>query len=391
MAKVRRFISGYQLAPIGCILKMENQSKILIIDDEEVVLDSCTLILEGGNYSVTTASDGTQGLNLVREIQPDLVFVDLKMPGIQGIEVLEHITEQDPTIVSIVITGYATVTSAVEAMKKGAYDFLPKPFTPDEFRIITKRGLERRKLMLETIALRKEKEMLRENFAAIVSHELKSPLGAIQQNLFALTAELSQTLSESQNAKFERMKVRIDDLLKLINSWLRVYSVDISKIKDNFTTISAASIISKSIESIEPHAVRKDITIVPTIEDNLNTFEGDEGSLVEALVNILGNAVKYSHTNSQIKVNAREIDNNIEISISDSGVGIQPEDLPYVLSDFFRGKKDQTSEDSHGMGLTISKRIVEAHNGTISVASMPSKGTTFSIRIPYKEERIVHP
>jgi len=361
---------------------MENQPKILIIDDEEVVLDSCTLILEGGNYSVTTASDGTQGLNLVREIQPDLVFVDLKMPGIQGIEVLEHITEQDPTIVSIVITGYATVTSAVEAMKKGAYDFLPKPFTPDEFRIITKRGLERRKLMLETIALRKEKEMLRENFAAIVSHELKSPLGAIQQNLFALTAELSQTLSESQNAKFERMKVRIDDLLKLINSWLRVYSVDISKIKDNFTTISATSIISKSIESIEPHAVRKDITIVPTIEDNLNTFEGDEGSLVEAVVNILGNAVKYSHTNSQIKVNAREIDNNIEISISDSGVGIQPEDLPYMLSDFFRGKKDQTSEDSHGMGLTISKRIVEAHNGTISVASTPSKGTTFTIRIP---------
>ena len=361
---------------------MEDQPKIIIIDDEEVVLDSCTLILEGGNYSVTTASDGTQGLNLVREIHPDLVYIDLKMPGIQGIEVLEHITEQDPTIVSIVITGYATVTSAVEAMKKGAYDFLPKPFTPDEFRIITKRGLERRKLMLETIALRKEKEMLRENFAAIVSHELKSPLGAIQQNLYALSGELSGVLSETQQAKFDRMKARIDDLLKLINSWLRVYSVDISKIKDNFTTISAEAIITKAIESIEPHAVRKDITIVPTMEANLSTFEGDEVSLVETLVNILANAVKYSHPNSQILVNAREIDGNVEISISDSGVGIQPEDLPYVLSDFFRGKVDQTSEDSHGIGLTISKRIVEAHNGSISVASKPAKGTTFTIRIP---------
>ena len=155
------------------VRKMKNQSKIVIIDDEEVVLDSCTLILEGGDYSVTTASNGALGLKLVEENQPDLVFVDLKMPGIPGIEVLEKITESNPTIVSIVITGYATVTSAVEAMKKGAYDFLPKPFTPDEFRLITKRGLERRKLMLETIALRKEKEMLRENFAAIVSHELK--------------------------------------------------------------------------------------------------------------------------------------------------------------------------------------------------------------------------
>jgi len=207
---------------------MNTKPKIIIIDDEEVVLDSCTMILEGGDYSVSTASNGSLGLNLVEQIQPDLVFIDLKMPGIPGIEVLEKITEYNPTTVSIVITGYATVTSAVEAMKKGAYDFLPKPFTPDEFRLITKRGLERRRLMLETIALRKEKEMLRENFAAIVSHELKSPLGAIQQNLYALSSELTGVISENQQARFERMKSRIDDLIKLINSWLRVMSIDIA-------------------------------------------------------------------------------------------------------------------------------------------------------------------
>jgi signal transduction histidine kinase len=364
---------------------MKTKPKILIIDDEEVVLDSCTLILEGGEYSVTTASNGMLGLKLVEDVEPDLVYIDLKMPGIPGIEVLEKITELNPTIVSIVITGYATVTSAVEAMKKGAYDFLPKPFTPDEFRIITKRGLERRKLMLESIALRKEKEMLRENFAAIVSHELKSPLGAIQQNLFAMSAELTNTLSDSQLVKFDRMKTRIDDLLKLVNSWLRVYSVDISKIKENFSTLSVSSIISKAVETVEPHAVRKDITIVSTIEENICSIEGDEVSIVEALVNIIGNAVKYSYTNSRILVKATETEENIDISIADSGVGIQEDELPYVLSDFFRGKTDQTGAESHGIGLTISKRIIEAHNGSISVASKPSEGTTFIIRIPCKK------
>ena len=363
---------------------MKTKPKILIIDDEEVVLDSCTLILEGGDYSVTTASNGTLGLKLVEDIQPDLVFVDLKMPGIQGIEVLENITEINPTIVSIVITGYATVTSAVEAMKKGAYDFLPKPFTPDEFRIITKRGLERRKLMLEAIALRKEKEVLRENFAAIVSHELKSPLGAIQQNLYALSGELAGTLSENQLAKIERMKIRIDDLLKLINSWLRVYSVDITKIKDNFTTISVSSLLSKAIETIEPHAVRKDISLIQTIDESVSSIDGDEGSLVEALVNIIGNAVKYSYPGSKIKVNAIEKEGNVEISVIDSGVGIQEEELPNVLSDFFRGKTDQSGTDSHGIGLTISKRIIEAHNGSISVTSKANEGTTFMISIPSK-------
>src|SRR3989304_3326024 len=100
---------------------MDNKAKILIIDDEEVVLDSCAQILEGGNYRVATAMNGDLGLKRIAEFQPDLVFVDLKMPGIPGVEVLEGIQALDPTIVAIVITGYATVSSAVDAMKKGAY------------------------------------------------------------------------------------------------------------------------------------------------------------------------------------------------------------------------------------------------------------------------------
>src|SRR4030043_1740821 len=308
-------------------MAMNYKDKIIIIDDEEVILDSCTQILQGRNYYVSTAPDGMQGLKLVEEIKPDLVFIDLKMPGMPGLEVLKHIHDQDNTIVTIVITGYATVDSAVEAMKKGAYDFLPKPFTPDEFRLITKRGLERRKLMLETIALRKEKEILRENFAAIVSHELKSPLGAIQQNLFAMTSELAGKLTESQNAKFERMKVRMDDLLKLINSWLRVYSVDISKIKDNFSAIAVPTLISKAIEIVEPHAVRKDIHLIFGMNEQLSRVEGDETSLVEALVNIIGNAVKYSYAGSQVAINCTEKDGMIEIAISDTGVGIAQEEL----------------------------------------------------------------
>src|SRR5512136_135920 len=188
---------------------METKAKILIIDDEEVVLDSCIQILKGSGYNLATASNGSQGLQLLHEFQPDLVFVDLKMPGISGFEVLDKIHEMDPTIVTVVITGFATVGSAVDAMKKGAYDFLPKPFTPDEFRLITRRSLERRRLTLEAISLRREKELLREQFASIVSHELKAPLGAVQQNLFVLEYELASVLNEEQKGKLERLKIRV--------------------------------------------------------------------------------------------------------------------------------------------------------------------------------------
>jgi len=361
---------------------MNNQSKILIIDDEEVILDSCTRILKSSAYKLATASNGQLGVDLVKEFQPDLVYVDLKMPGISGIEVIEKIRDTDPTIVVIVITGFATVSSAVEAMKNGAYDFLPKPFTPDEFRLITQRGLDKRRLILETIQLRREKEMLREQFAAIVSHELKAPLGAVQQNLFVLVSELSNQLTEDQKVRFERMQTNITDLINLILTWLRVLSVDVMKIRDNFKPTSISAIITKATQSMLIHATRKDVEIISLVKEPLPLVNGDEGTLVEALVNILGNAIKYSRAKSQIKLYAEEIENVIVISVADTGIGISKEDLPFIFNDFYTGKDGQKIEKSTGLGLAITRRIIEAHNGSVSVESELGVGATFSIRLP---------
>jgi two-component system sensor histidine kinase/response regulator len=361
---------------------MTNLSRILIIDDEEVVLDSCTRILKNGPYKIATATDGRRGLSLVEEFQPDLIYVDLKMPGLSGIEVIDKIRDSDPSIVVIVITGYATVSSAVEAMKNGAYDFLPKPFTPDEFRLITQRGLDKRRLVLETIQLRKEKEMLREQFAAIVSHELKAPLGAVQQNLYVLVSELSNQLNKDQEDRFERMQTNIKDLITLILTWLRVLSVDVMKIRETFKPIIISTILSKATESVIPHATRKDVEIITSVKDPISLVNGDEGTLVEAVVNILGNAIKYSRSGSQIKLSAEEIESHILISIVDTGIGISKEDLPYIFNDFYTGKDGQKIEKSSGLGLAITRRIVEAHNGSISAESEMGKGTTFSICLP---------
>jgi signal transduction histidine kinase len=360
----------------------EAKSKILIIDDEEVVLDSCTQILEGGPYYAATAMDGTFGLELVREFHPDIVFVDLKMPGISGFEVLEKITEFDPTIVAVVITGYATVDSAVEAIKKGAYDFLPKPFTPDEFRVITQRGLERRRLVLETTALRHEREMLREHFAAIVSHELKAPLGAIQQNLFVHEHELADTLSEEQANRIKRMKGSIDNLLKLIHTWLRVITTDIKALQEQFEPITLSGVISQAVESVESHATRKDIDIDISIDEEIKMINGDEVTLREAIVNLVNNAIKYSQMGTKIHVNAKQEDDEIVISVKDRGVGIAEDDLPHIFGDFYVGKSAPEAERGSGLGLGITRRIIEAHGGSMSVESALEKGSTFKFRLP---------
>jgi signal transduction histidine kinase len=310
---------------------------------------------------------------------------DLKMPGISGFEVIEKVHDFDPTIVTIVITGYATVSSAVEAMKNGAYDFLAKPFTPDEFRLITQRGLDKRRLMLETIALKQEKEMLREQFAAIVSHELKAPLGAVQQNLFLLIDELSGQINEDQKKRFERMKININDLINLIHTWLRVLSVDVTKIKESFKPTYVNSIISKAVESVQPHAIRKDIELRSSPEAFLGLVNGDEGTLVEVVINILGNAIKYSRTGGQVSIHSGISGDEVLISVTDNGIGISREDLPYIFNDFYR-KSDQVGEQSSGLGLAIARRIIDVHQGSISVESELGKGSTFVIHLPSLKE-----
>ncbi len=361
---------------------MQPDHKILVIDDEEVVLDSCAQILEGGKYELATAADGASGLRLVREFRPDVVFVDLKMPGVSGFEVLQETQAMDASVVTIVITGYATVSSAVEAMAKGAYDFLPKPFTPDEFRLITQRGLEKRRLVLETIALKREREMLREHFAAIVSHELKAPLGAVQQNLYALTLELSTVLTEAQKARFERMKASLDNLLKLIQTWLRLYSTDIEGLAESFKATDVPPVIARAVEGLQPHAARKDLDLVTSLHEPLGVVQGDEGALTEALVNIIGNAIKYSRPGGRVLVKAEQEDGSILISVTDTGVGIAREDLPFIFDGVHVGSPGPAAERGSGLGLAITRRIIEAHHGSMSVDSELGKGSTFVIRLP---------
>jgi DNA-binding NtrC family response regulator len=143
---------------------------VLIIDDEESILDGCRQGLEKSGYSVVTSSEGSAGVKLARELKPEVAFVDLKMPNCSGMDIIELISRDMPDIVLIVITGYASIVSAVEAMKKGAYDYLPKPFTPDQIRAVTKRGMEHRHLKIEAGHLREEKERMERNF-----HHLRVP------------------------------------------------------------------------------------------------------------------------------------------------------------------------------------------------------------------------
>lgn len=356
---------------------------ILVIDDEEAMRDSCAQILLRDHFRVETAAEGTSGLRLAGELKPDLVIVDLKMPGISGFEVLEGLRQIDPLMVAVVITGYATVESAVEAMKKGAYDFLPKPFAPEELRIIIRRGLERRRLALEAESLRREKKLLEENIITMVSHQLRSPLVAIQQYFEVILSGRVGGLEETQKNMITRARERLDRLLGLINDWLDLARINRGQLVEKFKPFDLRKSLEKLVEFMKPHARDSGVTVELLPFPAPVEVLGDEATLEQVFANLLSNAVQYTRPGGEVRVEIRDSPEAVAVAVRDTGIGIAKEHLPFIFDQFFRVSRSESQKaKGTGLGLSIAKKIVEAHGGTIEVESEPGKGSVFTVLVP---------
>jgi len=364
--------------------KMPKEDCILIIDDEEGMRDSCCQALSKEGYFLETAGDGDTGWQKIREKGPDIVLVDLKIPGISGMELLEKTREYDPSIISVVITGYASIESAVEAMRRNAYDFLPKPFTPEQLRIIVKRGLERRRLSIEAMRLRREKKKMREYFITLVSHQLRSPLITILQTFEVILEGFGGKVAGEQKGMMEEVKLRIEELLQLINDWLNMSHMDTGNLIERFEEVKLEPIISKSIELLQPLARKKEIVIKAEL-DGLPLIIGHKEALKQAFVNIISNGINYNRQGGTMTIRGKAEEDYVVVDISDTGIGISEENLPFIFEEFFRVKNKETQGiTGSGLGLSIAKRLIEAHHGNIKVASKAGCGTTFSLFLPKK-------
>ena len=362
---------------------LEKTPFILVVDDEESMRDSCSKILKKDGFLADTAKDGNAGLEKIEKNKPDLVLIDLKMPGISGMEVLEKIKEIDPNIIPVVITGYSTVESAVEAMKKGAYDFLPKPFSPEELRIIIRRGLERRKLILETESLQKEKKLIEENFITMVSHQLRSPLVAIQQYFEVILAGMAGEVQEKPKEMILRSRNRLEGLLNLINDWLDVARLDSGQIVDNIEPLSLKKIIKEIIEDLRPLTQDDSISLELGSCSENDLVQGDKETLEQVFSNLITNAIRYNKPKGRVIITIKENKDFVSAEVQDTGIGIAEEHLAFIFDQFYRVKRGEDQKvKGTGLGLSIAKKIVEAHGGSIRVSSELGKGSSFTVLLP---------
>lgn len=355
---------------------MNQQKRLLIIDDEEIVLKSCQRILRDSGYLIDTASNGEEGLEMLDRADYDLVVTDLMMPGMSGMDVLRTIKENRIDVTVVIFTGFATAETAREALKTGAFDYIPKPFTPEEFR----------EVVSNAVNAKGDEEANMLDLMAIVSHELKSPVSVVQTT--------AQTLAKGYFGNLEpKQKEILDTIIRncqYLEDIIRSY-VDLSKMElDNLESFE------KDIEFIDD--VLTPVITIPEYEHNAKNMplitdyqtrgkiQGDENLLRIVVTNLVNNAIKYGKENTEIKISVFEKDENLVFSVYNEGVGISAKDIEKKLFRKFSRLKQKGTEGvkGSGLGLYICNKIIEKHNGTIDVESEVGSFVRFTVKIPRK-------
>jgi len=374
----------------------ETKGNILVIDDELGIREGCRRALVPQGFTVETAATMQEGLRKIRESDFDLVLLDVMLPDGRGIDLLSPIREKDPDTVSVIITGYATVELAVEAIKQGAYDFISKPFTTDLLLMTVNQGLERRRLSLEAKRLqaieqeaaelaRDKEEMERLDrfktaFTLTVAHELRAPITALQSFLLAMLK--GYVPPDQQQNILQRAIERAQELLDLVDDLLNLATAKQEVVPSKREILSLADVLEKVIPLLQAQAEERGMTFTVEVRQR-PLVEANPGQIGQLWTNLISNAVKYTPAGGRVTVTLEEKDGWAVGMVEDTGIGIAPEDQAKIFEEFYR--TPQAKEMEHrgtGLGLPLVKRIVEGHGGTIEVESALGQGSRFSFRLP---------
>lgn len=368
---------------------METRGRILVVDDEPGIREGCRRVLEPEGYFVETAATGEEGIRKLQEQPFDLVLLDVVMPDVRGIDLLGQIYGLAPDIVCIVITGYATVELAVQAIKAGAYDFLAKPFRSDVLLITVQKGLERRRLQAlereaaELARAREEMERLdrfKTQFMLTVAHELRAPLNALQSFLVAI--EQGYIPPDQQREVLQRAIERTQELLELVNDLLKLAAVKAAEGAEKRQPLSLAEVLEKTFALLKVQAEEKGVACTLEISNRPQVYAHPD-QMAQLWTNLISNGIRYTPPGGRVRVTLEEKDGWAIGTVEDTGIGIAPEDQEKIFEEFYRTPQAKKMEPhGSGLGLPLVKRIVEGHGGTIEVESALGKGSRFSFRLP---------
>lgn len=368
---------------------------ILVIDDELGMREGCRRALTSRGFRVSTAEHGVEGLRKLREESFSLVLLDAMMSGMSGLELLPVIREHDPNIVVIMITGYATVELAAQAIKQGAYDFLPKPFTVDELLTVVHRGLEerQRRSALREQQRREEEarqlertrsemtklDVVESRFMLVIAHELRNPVGVIKSYLRLMRAGYVD--ADEMDDYLGRLEGRADQLLSMLDDILELAILKQKSCPAKPEPVPAAHIIEEVAGQLRPAAEAKGLSLVVQLNASPVVLACRD-HLRSLWTRLLDNAIGYT-PHGQVTVTLDEQAGWLVSTVADTGIGVSDEEVACIFQEFYRSESaKQAVEFGTGLGLPIVDQIVRTYAGTIQVDTTPGKGLALTVKLP---------
>jgi signal transduction histidine kinase len=367
--------------------------KILIVDDEPGIRSGVSRILrnfrvdypfmdEAFDFEVIEAPTGEAGIEIIDANPPDILLLDNKLPGIQGIEVLEYIKKKQKSIIVVMITSYASLELAVKATSDGAYDFIPKPFTPQELKSSIENITKRVFLKKMTNQLQDSGKQIRFTFLSVLSHELKAPLNAIEGYLKMIRERQNGPKLEDYDVMIDRSLDRIKGMRSLILDMLDLTRVESGKAKRNITGVDLSVVARTAMDTMRPYAIQRDVKL--NLHHNGTVILQADAEEMEIIFNnLISNAIKYNKDGGTVDFTIEQQDNCMGITVVDTGIGMTPVEIEKIFDDFVRIKNDKTKNIAgSGLGLSIVKKLIDNYAGKIEVQSVPDQGSTFNVRLP---------
>ena len=352
---------------------MDSRASLLIVDDERGPTESLRMVFKS-EFEVYTAPGGQEALEILQEQDIDIVTLDLRMPGMPGVEVMEHIKKKDPDIEIIVVTGYASLDSAVRGLRNHVFDYVTKPFDVPQISTLVHRAMERRR---ESLRARRMKD----DFLANLSHELRTPLSAIIGYNSILTEELHTRLNEDQRVAFDRIQANSQKLLNLIETVLLLNSLDARELRLTLSTFDVRETLRRVARQFAAAARQRGLGL--SVEGELTPIwvTSDEHKLERILWALIDNAVKFTPDGSiGLGAHLSADRSRVEISVRDTGVGIHNTDISQLVEDIVPAPTARAR--GLGLGLRMASRLSQFLGGSLQVRGQQSGGAHFTISIP---------
>lgn len=372
------------------------QPVVLVIDDERGPRDSLRILLRN-RFCVLTAEDVDTGIELLKQSDPDVIVLDIRMPGKSGLEGLTEIRQIDPCVSVIMLTGYGSLETAQEAMRLGANEYIRKPFDAVQMvqtieRNIQRTRLERMRRNAERELLRLNRELLdeldrRQNLAELgqksaeLVHDLRNPLSVVMGSVDLLAKELIEARERlgpqwpDLGKYLELIKNSVARCKELADLWLSLGRRDPQRMKP----VHVKRLVEEVVASINQAADMQGVKVEMNIEDPEMEIAADTVQMLRALHNVMTNAIEAVRgRQGVIRVNCRRKGDRVEIAVEDNGCGIKPDDAERVFEPYYTTKEVTGT----GLGLFITKKVIEDHHGTITLRSEPNLGTAIQIALP---------